>query len=231
MSYVITSVIETIERHPELRYPYRNPEGVVCCMVHHAAGNMTLETLAKVHIQADASRGKGEWPGAAYDYWIPIHPKDAIYQLHEIWEKGYHCRGGGMNTKALSICLEGNFEIGKPTDAQLKRLVWLIQHTNERDGLERLIVWHQDYQPTLCPGRNMPRAEIIRRVAEAYDPDPEPNPTPEPDPEPSPPPKDPPRRMPERPLPDSGLEQRGSCIMTAAFILLIITTALLAIET
>lgn len=185
--YTIHDISSNLPRHGTLRYSRRNPAGVVCVMPHHYGGwGGTPEKAARAHILPDASRGKSAWPGIAYDYFIPEENDFNIYQCHALDEKGYHCGGGGMNTKALSICVAGNFDERPPEPWQIDKLVWLIVHTNEQAGTERLIVWHNDYVATACPGRFFPKAEVISRVAAHYDPEPEPSPTPEPSPEPEP---------------------------------------------
>lgn len=163
MNYRIQDISQELPRNPA-GYPRRRALGVVAFMPHHfGAWGGTAEWAAEIHL--------GKWEtagGIAYGWFIPEEDNDVIYYCHSIEEKGYHCGGGGMNSKAMSCCVAGNFEERPPKPWQIDKLVWLIIHTNDRDNLQRLIVWHNDHRPTACPGRYFPKEEVIRRVTEHY---------------------------------------------------------------
>jgi N-acetyl-anhydromuramyl-L-alanine amidase AmpD len=70
----------------------------------------------------------------------------------------------------LGICLAGNFDIGKPTAAQMNSVKELCRWLCKKYGLDPLekgvIVGHRDVNDTTCPGKNLyKRLEEIRRFA------------------------------------------------------------------
>lgn len=96
--------------------------------VHHFAGNLTLPQLNNLH--------RSEWPELPSklrpDLWVGYNFviwKDGTYlQCRYIGEETAAQRGHNLDT--VSICLAGDFTVGKdsPTFEQKKTLVWLIQN-------------------------------------------------------------------------------------------------------
>lgn len=67
---------------------------------------------------------------------------------------GAHCRDNHMNFKSLGICLIGNFDSEKPTDAQLASLVDSLARLCMRHKLSpERIFFHNSFSATSCPGR------------------------------------------------------------------------------
>jgi hypothetical protein len=60
--------------------------------------------------------------------------------------------------------LTGNFEIDKPTAAQINSLVWLITRYLEPRYGSLQVVGHSDVMATACPGKNFPWAELRKRL-------------------------------------------------------------------
>src|SRR5688572_30035149 len=73
-------------------------------------------------------------------------------------KQGAHCKtpNNEFNDRGIGICLVGNFDQSRPTDAQLKSLAKLVAHLQKtyRIPAER-IIGHGDAKATECPGRNL----------------------------------------------------------------------------
>ena len=59
--------------------------------------------------------------------------------------------------------MTGNFETGKPTEAQIAALVELVRYLRGKYG-DLTVIGHKDVMPTACPGRNFPWAELRKRL-------------------------------------------------------------------
>jgi N-acetyl-anhydromuramyl-L-alanine amidase AmpD len=73
----------------------------------------------------------------------------------------------GHNKNSLGICLAGNFDIGKPTAAQMDAVKELCRWLCQKYKLDPLrkgtIVGHRDLNDTACPGKRLyRRLEEIR---------------------------------------------------------------------
>jgi hypothetical protein len=131
-------------------------EGII---VHHAAipkGNAA--TIDKLHKQ----RG---WEGLGYDFVISNGNggTDGAVEVGWRWEQqreGAHTRVTGdytnyWNEHTIGICLIGNFENTKPTDAQYQSLAKLVRFLQGRYAIPTSkIKGHGDVDATRCPGRN-----------------------------------------------------------------------------
>jgi N-acetylmuramoyl-L-alanine amidase len=131
-------------------------EGIV---VHHAAiakGNAA--TIDRLHKQ----RG---WEGLGYDFVISngIGGPDGATEVGWRWKEqreGAHTRVTGdytnyWNERTIGICLIGNFENTKPTDAQYESLAKLVKFLQARYSIPTSkIKGHGDVDATRCPGRN-----------------------------------------------------------------------------
>ena len=107
----------------------------------------------------DSGKTKPAWPDVPYHFYIAADGK--------IGEGRNPNFAGDTNTEYdptghILIVLEGNFEIEKPTAAQLRALPrltsWLM--ASYRIAASR-IKGHNDYAKTACPGKNI-KAEIKR---------------------------------------------------------------------
>lgn len=86
--------------------------------------------------------------------------------LGRLWdEEGAHCREGGMNRRALGVCLVGNFDEAPPPRGQWEAAVRLVRWMARlyEVPVER-VVGHRDYAPyKTCPGRAF-SLEAFRRA-------------------------------------------------------------------
>ena len=82
-------------------------------------------------------------------------------QLH-----GGHVRSNYVNQIGIGICLVGNFEKNKPTRAQLRSLVALIDWL-EKDVTRKKLKFagHKDIEKNLCPGKFFPLNALHRKYS------------------------------------------------------------------
>ena len=130
-------------------------------VIHHSASgtNIGAQDINRWHLN-------NGWSGIGYHY--------VIYADGQIWTgrpedtvgaHAYYSAKQEANSNGIGVCLIGNFETGKPTQAQLDSLVWLIQDIRTRyRGIA--VQGHKDVMPTACPGRNFPWAELFGRLEE-----------------------------------------------------------------
>lgn len=70
-----------------------------------------------------------------------------------------------FNDFGIGICLVGDFQTGRPTQAQMQNLAKLVAHLQKTYKIPaNRIVGHRDAKATECPGRNMDIA-VVRRMA------------------------------------------------------------------
>ena len=115
-------------------------------VIHHTASTAkeTVEQIHNFHINNNG------WAGIGYHFYI--RKDGTIYKGRDEKYAGAHCVD--YNSISLGICLEGNFEIEKPTDSQLKSLTELLQHLKQKYGNVQ-VVGHRDLNATACPGKNL----------------------------------------------------------------------------
>ena len=118
-------------------------------------------TAAEIHKFHQEER---KWAGIGYHYLI--RKNGMIEQGRRPAAIGAHALG--HNKHSLGICLAGNFDIGKPTAAQMESVKELCRWLCKKYGLDPLkkgvIVGHRDVNDTTCPGKNLyKRLGEIRR--------------------------------------------------------------------
>ena len=123
-------------------------------VIHHTASTAkeTVEQIHNFHINNNG------WAGIGYHFYI--RKDGTIYKGRDEKYAGAHCEN--YNSVSLGICLEGNFEIEKPTDSQLKSLTELLRYLTKKYGYVH-IVGHNDLNATACPGKNLySKLEILK---------------------------------------------------------------------
>ncbi len=170
---VIHDIVDELPRHPTLRYPTRPRVAITHIAVHHTAmpPHVGPERIAAFHIQADPDRGKDEWPGIGYHFFI--HVDGRIDQTQPLEAASYHV--ADHNRYTVGVAFAGSFLNGvAPTPQQIQagaRLIaWLMQELN----VPLQNVWgHREFagNRTVCPGsewmqgrkwRDQLFAEIVR---------------------------------------------------------------------
>ena len=70
------------------------------------------------------------------------------------------------NGQCIHICLDGNFDEEKPEPAQVFALRDLLKKLTKQYGIAKeSIVFHRDYAPKTCPGKNVD-INFIRSLVE-----------------------------------------------------------------
>lgn len=110
-------------------------------IVHHSGGDWSFEQINNHH--------KNKWGfrsslGFFIGYQKFISFNGVVHIGRSDLEEGAHCIG--MNKSSVGICLQGDMEKRKPTQAQL------ISLKREMDKYEEVRM-HCDFSQTLCPGR------------------------------------------------------------------------------
>ncbi|MFD1735634.1 N-acetylmuramoyl-L-alanine amidase [Bacillus salitolerans] len=145
--------------HPTKTYRRRALSAIKNIAIHHSATTSgSAESFARYHVN------ELDWPGIGYHFVID---KDGdIIQCHDLEVISYHV--GNSNSRALGICMVGDFRTQQLTDPQRKATLNLI--LDLVDQLEHVginDVWgHQEfpgYEWKPCPSVNMEniRAELL----------------------------------------------------------------------
>ena len=129
-------------------------------IVHHSASSdVSAATIHGWHLNQG-------WSGIGYHF--VIRRNGNIERGRELSAIGSHSGPKG-NGDSVGVCLTGNFEIDKPTAAQINSLVWLITRYLEPRYGSLQVVGHSDVMATACPGKNFPWADLKRRLEEDDD--------------------------------------------------------------
>lgn len=79
--------------------------------------------------------------------------------------KGAHAGNHEYNQYGIGICLIGNFENKRPSEAQLSALADLIKYLQKRCNIPtRKVFRHKDVKITVCPGDHFPYYELMARL-------------------------------------------------------------------
>jgi len=71
----------------------------------------------------------------------------------EVW---YHASNKVINAESIGIALSGNFDTGKPTQAQIEKLVTVVLWLKKKFWQHVKVVYHRDFAAKTCPGKNFP---------------------------------------------------------------------------
>ena len=99
--------------------------------------------------------------------------KDGLIEVGSRWPKqkwGAHAKTADnqFNERGIGICLVGNFDEARPSEAQLRSLAKLVAHLQKtyRVPSDRVIGHSDTGKPTECPGRNMQITRVRRMSAQ-----------------------------------------------------------------
>jgi N-acetylmuramoyl-L-alanine amidase len=91
-------------------------------------------------------------------------------------KQGAHCRtpNNDFNERGIGICLVGNFDTTRPSDAQLKAVAKLVAYLQKTYKIPAShVIGHGDAKATECPGKNLHVATVrslsARVLADAGD--------------------------------------------------------------
>lgn len=140
-------IINIVNKLPKKgRWGKRSISGITDITVHHSASpsSQTAYDFARYHVNS-----KG-WPGIGYHF--VIERDGTIHQTNELDSLSYH--NGYNNTKAIGVCMSGNFENAPPDQRQIESLIWLVKYIKNRVPSVFRLVGHKEYAgETACPGR------------------------------------------------------------------------------
>lgn len=133
-------------------------------VIHHTGssdwqGNYIDDDMSVVEIH-EMHQNLG-WVGIGYHF--VIRKNGDIEKGRPLWSQGAHAQGENWHTVGIHVC--GNFEIAKPTDAQIESLSYLVGWVAEKYDLECTadhIIGHRDLMSTACPGRYL--YEILQTI-------------------------------------------------------------------
>jgi len=138
--------------------------------VHHSADNdpvvldgTTSRTYAAMRdIQRAHMNGRDTHYGDIGYHYV-IDPYGRVLEGRELLYQGAHAKGDN-NVRNVGICLIGNFDEEKPTEAALTALRRLLDDLRTRYGIARNLVYgHRDLRSTRCPGEALSRWVISYR--------------------------------------------------------------------
>jgi hypothetical protein len=96
---------------------------------------------------------------------------DGEVEIGSRWSKqkhGAHAKILGhpeYNDVGVGICLVGNFDVSRPSEAQMQSLARLVRFLMDRYCVPRNHIYgHGQLKPTDCPGRNFNYADLFRRL-------------------------------------------------------------------
>jgi N-acetyl-anhydromuramyl-L-alanine amidase AmpD len=128
-------------------------------VIHHSASSIDTR-INDVH-HWHQSRG---WIGIGYHYLI--YNNGDIYIGRPEWAVGAHAfqdAAHEANSNGIAICLIGNFEYQKPSEAQIIKLITLIRNIWERYP-DLPVIGHKDLMATACPGPKFPWPDLYAKL-------------------------------------------------------------------
>jgi N-acetylmuramoyl-L-alanine amidase len=136
--------------------------------IHH-----TATEIGKATIIHSSHQDRGFWKGLGYHFLIDngtLGKGDGQIEVSPRWIKqqpGAHCQAGGMNSQGIGIALVGNFNLERPTAAQLEALAYLVKTLRQHYRIPAShVIGHRDVAgaKTDCPGRNFPWQTFARQL-------------------------------------------------------------------
>jgi N-acetylmuramoyl-L-alanine amidase len=138
-------------------------------VIHHSA---TPAGSAAVFDKEHKEKG---WDGLGYDFVIGNGTDSGNGQV-EVgyrWTRqliGAHAKTADnqFNERGVGICLVGNFDVDRPTQAQIQSLTKLVTYLMRTYRIPASgVLGHRETKPTDCPGRNINVAAIRRAVSQS----------------------------------------------------------------
>ena len=142
-------------------------------VVHHSATHRGSAAAFD-----DVHRRVRRWDELGYHFVIGNGAGSANGEIEvgSRWPKqkhGAHCKVGQdetYNDFGIGICLVGNFENRRPSDAQMTALARLVDYLAARYKIsDSHIIGHGDVDSTKCPGRYFSFDDLFRRLRRRRD--------------------------------------------------------------
>jgi hypothetical protein len=148
--------------------PRATPRNWKWIVIHHSAspaGNMAM--FDKEH------KSKG-WDGIGYHFVIGngTNSGDGQVEVTPRWPAqkwGAHAKtlDNRYNEQGIGICLVGNFDLDRPTAAQMRSLTKLTAHLMQTYRVPASnVIGHRDTKATECPGRHINIASIRQAASQ-----------------------------------------------------------------
>jgi N-acetylmuramoyl-L-alanine amidase len=140
----------SLPTHPSKRYRRRTLSAIKNIAIHHSATTTGgAKSFARYHVNSL------DWPGIAYHY---VVDKDGVINYcHDLEVISYHV--GNSNSRAIGICMVGDFRTQQLTDTQKRATQNLVTSLLDVLTIEVDDVWgHQEfprYEWKPCPSINM----------------------------------------------------------------------------
>lgn len=135
-------------------------------VIHHSAsykGNAS--SIGKYHRKV-----RGWKNGLGYHFVIGNGngARNGQIEVGDRWNKqirGAHAGNDEYNEYGIGICLVGNFDNNRPSEAQISSLIYLIRYLQERCNIpKKNIIMHRNIKTTHCPGSHFPYNELMARL-------------------------------------------------------------------
>jgi len=140
-------------------------------VIHHSATDVGSAAAFDVF-----HRTKRGWDELGYHFVIGNGGgvTDGLVEIGPRWPKqkwGAHCRVGDneeYNYFGIGICLVGDFEKRRPSEAQMSALARLVDYLSARYGIDEAhIIGHSHVGDTRCPGRYFSFDDLFGRLQRA----------------------------------------------------------------
>lgn len=123
-------------------------------IVHHSGDADRADQFAKINEYHKSL----EFPQSSLGYYIGYHylinREGTLTQCRDESDEGAHCKG--LNFASIGVCLEGNFNIEQPTEAQKKSLGNLLVELCEKYFLDVMDIYpHRAFRNTDCYGNSL----------------------------------------------------------------------------
>ncbi|HOW42284.1 MAG TPA: N-acetylmuramoyl-L-alanine amidase [Candidatus Omnitrophota bacterium] len=152
-------IVPVVTLYPSAKWKY--------IIIHHSA---TDEGNSYAFDNSHRSKG---WNSVGYHFVIDNgtqSKQDGQIEAGPRWIKqqdGSHCRAGNMNTKAIGICLVGNFNKSHVSSKQMDSLIYVVNRLRHYYKIPAdRIMGHGQVAgaTTACPGKLFPWSEFKSRV-------------------------------------------------------------------
>ena len=157
-----------IPSHDAAWEPTLRPRPWRWIVIHHSA----TDTGSAAVFDAD-HRNRRHWDELGYHFVIGNGggAGDGTVEVGSRWYKqkhGAHCRVGDneeYNNFGIGICLVGNFEKRRPSEAQMESLARLVDYLSALCRIDEAhIIGHGTVDDTRCPGRYFSFDDLLARL-------------------------------------------------------------------
>jgi hypothetical protein len=141
-------------------------------VIHHSASDSgSVDSIHEEHRRRRDADGN-YWLGIGYHFVIGNGRgmQDGSIEPTFRWNEqihGAHSGNAMFNTRGIGVCLIGNFEKARPTNAQLQSVRELVRVLAIRHRIPReRLLGHSSVKATACPGKHFPLNEIRMVIPE-----------------------------------------------------------------